>query len=631
MRLKTKLTLSIAALVLLVVLAVTLIYLAGSLRQQLQTVYTQADFLAREVYNQMSQEWSAAGGSGAATPEAPGTPTPPTPQVFLQGLQKSPALDTLFASAIGYNGAIRDVALVAPSGEVAMDSNPLLQGQAQPQRPDMSALMAAGLWRQMRAVLGPETIYSVNLSTQVSGQPMGTIAVGVDTVLLRQQVLGPMHDLLLYGLLIVLLATALAWSLAELALAPLAAISAQLDRMMAGSRSAQDRRRGDELGRVQSKIELLGQQIEDTRQIYSTLQDNVSHVLSGLEEGVLLFDAHGKSVLASAAVPRLLGLPAAELVGRPVTELFPGDSGLDRSVREAVLQRQPLREHESERHAGGRRLLARLDLSRDQQGERVALLTLRDAEPLTRLESELELARRLSAVGRLTRGVAHEVKNPLNAMAIHLDLLRAKASQGNDGLTPHIDVIGHSIERLDRVVRTFLDFSRPVELQLAPADLSEVARSVAQLVQADAAAKGIQIALQAPAPGPRVWLDRDLIEQALLNLINNGLQAMEEASRKHGPEARDQRLCLEVLRQEQQAVLRVRDHGTGIAPEHRDQIFDLYFTTRAEGTGIGLALAARIMQLHHGAIELEPDSTAEPGASFLLHFPLRSEEMAHAQ
>lgn len=246
---------------------------------------------------------------------------------------------------------------------------------------------------------------------------------------------------------------------------------------------------------------------------------------------------------------------------------------------------------------------------------------VRDAEPLNRLEGELEVARRLSAVGRLTRGVAHEVKNPLNAMSIHLDLLREKAGTQPGALGPHIQVIGREIERLDRVVRTFLDFSRPVELQLGAADLSEVARGVVELVRAGAESKGMSLRLAASDPGPHVWLDRDLIEQALLNLVNNGLQAMED--RAGG------QLLVEVLEQDLHGLIRVRDQGPGIAPEHRDKIFDLYFTTREEGTGIGLALAARIMQLHHGSIELEP-SQPGGGASFLLRFPLRKGEVAYA-
>ncbi|MGH9475160.1 MAG: two-component system sensor histidine kinase NtrB [Terriglobales bacterium] len=620
MKLKTKLTLSIASLVLLVVLAVTLVYLAGNMRQQLQQVDTHANFLAHAIYNQMSQEWSQAGGgnggsgSGQAALDA-----------FLRGLPDSSALENLFSSAIGYNGSIRDVALVAPSGVVILDSNPLLEGHPQPQRPAMANIAgdAAGLWRQVLAVLGPEAIYSVNLGVQAGGEPLGTIAVGVDTVLLRQQMLGRMRSLLFYGVLIVLLATILAWSLAELALAPLAAISAQLDRLVAVPEPGGQG--GDELGRVQSKIERLGQEIQDTRQIYTTLQENVGHVLSGLDLGLMLFDARGQSAMASAAMPELLGIPAGELVGRPVEELFPGGSGLDAVVRQAVRQNQSLQAHESERHAGGRRLLARLDLIRDRGGEAGALLTLRDAEPLQRLEGELEVARRLSAVGRLTRGVAHEVKNPLNAMAIHLDLLRTKATSGGDGLGPHIEVLGREIERLDRVVRTFLDFTRPVELRLAPADLSEVAAGVEQLVQAEAEAKGVRIELDAHRPGPRVWLDRDLIEQALLNLVNNGLQAMEQS------EAGRRRLRLEVRERPQQGLIRVRDFGPGVAAEHRDKIFDLYFTTRGEGSGIGLALAARIMQLHQGSIELEAEAGDGPGASFVLHFPVRAEEAARGE
>ncbi|MGH9481081.1 MAG: two-component system sensor histidine kinase NtrB, partial [Terriglobales bacterium] len=348
--------------------------------------------------------------------------------------------------------------------------------------------------------------------------------------------------------------------------------------------------------------------------------------------GLLLFDESGQSVMASAAAPRLLGLPPGELVGRPVEGLFPGESGLERAVRLAVRQKVAMVTRELDRPGGGRPLLARLDLVPGRSGETGALLTLRDAEPVYRLENELEVARRLSAVGRLTRGVAHEVKNPLNAMAIHLDLLRQKTRAGEAAMRPHLQVLGREIERLDRVVRTFLDFSRPVELKLAHADLSEVARGVAQLAQAEAEAKQIAIVLAAPQPGPRVWLDRDLVEQALLNLVNNGMQAMEGAQAAASPPGASasvpsglalapRQLRLQVFEQDRQAVVRVRDQGPGVPTEHRDKIFDLYFTTRSGGTGIGLALAARIMQLHHGSIELE--SNHAPGASFLLRFPLR--------
>ncbi|MGH3183091.1 MAG: PAS domain-containing protein, partial [Streptosporangiaceae bacterium] len=450
MKLKTKLTLSISLLVLLVVLAVNLVYLAEVVRQQMQEVYDHADIISNIIFNEMRNEFAAAHLTGSAA-------DPAGLQRFFQGLKASPELATLLSSAIGYGSAIRDVALVAPDGSVVVDSNPLLEGQAQPQRRLMSEVLRGGLWGQLKAIFGREQIYAVSLATRVNQQPLATITIGVDTVLLRQGVVGRVQQAALYGALILLLATGLAWGLAELALAPLGAIIAQLDRLPAANWKRPERQRAplaldrsapperstgttqarggeppgrspepvpagrDEFGVVSSKIQHLGREMEDARQVYTELQENVSHVLEGLEEGLLLFDESGQSVMASAAAPRLLGLPPGELVGRPVEGLFPGESGLERAVRLAVRQKVAMVTRELDRPGGGRPLLARLDLVPGRSGETGALLTLRDAEPVYRLENELEVARRLSAVGRLTRGVAHEVKNPLNAMAIHLD------------------------------------------------------------------------------------------------------------------------------------------------------------------------------------------------------------------
>lgn len=607
MKLKTKLTLSISLLVLLVVLAVSVVYLAGVVQQQMQQAYADASFLSREIYNEMNRELADAHADGTlANVEVSSL------SGFLAGLRSSPPLATLFSSAIGYNSAIRDVALVTPDGNVVLDSNPLLEGQPQPRRPLMSEVLNAGLWAQVKAVFAPEAIYAVSLATQVGAHPLGTISIGVDTVLLHQQIAGQIQRWAMYGVLIVLLATGLAWGMADLMLAPLSAIRAQL-----GALTASPTRGGDELGAVQSQIQNLGRQMADVREVYTTLQENVGYVMGSLEEGLLLFDGQGHCVMGSAAAPRLLGWVGGELMGRSVEDLFGGDGPLDQMVRRAVREKHPLTPRELSRQAGGRGLLVRLDLVRDRTGQGGALVTLRDSEPLHRLESELEVARRLSAVGRLTRGVAHEVKNPLNAMAIHLDLLKEKAGPGQTGLQPHIQVMRREIERLDRVVRTFLDFTRPVELHLRTGDLGELTSSVAQLAAADAQAQGIQLSVQAQSPSPRVWMDRDLVEQALLNLVNNGLQAMANQSRGG-------LLKLEVFEDAQQGVIRVTDEGPGVAAEHRERIFDLYFTTRSDGTGIGLALAARIMQLHHGAIELEPRGDGESGASFVLRFPLRS-------
>lgn len=615
MKLKTKLSLGISLLVLVLVLVVSFIYLNGVVREQMQDVYSHADFLSREVFNEVRQEMQTAADAGTLSLDQP-----TTIRTFFAGLSQSPALNTLFSSAIGYPGSsvIRDVALVGPDDVVDADSNPLLVGTRQPQRPLLSDIVAGGTWQRFDAIFGSERIYEVRLPLQLGSQPLGSIRVGVDTVLLRSALAGRIRSLVISGLLIILFSTLFAVAVADFILSPLTAISEQLDRLVRGQTAeVAPLVRSDEYGQVSSKIEQLGRQMLDARQIYSSLQENVTHVLESLEEGLFLFDAQGQVLLASASAQRLLGLEAQVLVGRPVEALFAGESSLDRAVRLAVRQQVALPTREVERQTGGRKLLVRLDLVQVQRGQTGALLTLRDAERMHRLEDELEVARRLSAIGRLTRGVAHEVKNPLNAMAIHLDLLREKARNGKPNLELHVDVIRHEIDRLDRVVKTFLDFSRPVEMQLKEVDLVQMAERIRDLASAGAEIDHIQIEIQSDSPALHAWIDRDLVEQALLNLVNNAVEAMRPMEDSgHRP----RRILLDLRQQQEQAILRVRDFGPGIPEEIREKIFDLYFTTRTEGSGIGLALTARVMQVHNGSVELEP--VEGPGACFLLRFPL---------
>ena len=186
-------------------------------------------------------------------------------------------------------------------------------------------------------------------------------------------------------------------------------------------------------------------------------------------------------------------------------------------------------------------------------------------------------------------------------------------------VAPHLEVMRHEIERLDRVVRTFLDFTRPVELRRTALDLNQLAVTVHQLMQARAQAEGIGLELRLSGEPLPVSADRDLAEQALLNLVGNALEALP-------PRQADKQVILETGGDSASLYLRVRDNGPGVAEAIRPRIFDLYFSTREGGSGIGLALAARIMELHQGGLELEPDDPGRPGASFRMHFPRRREE-----
>ena len=214
----------------------------------------------------------------------------------------------------------------------------------------------------------------------------------------------------------------------------------------------------------------------------------------------------------------------------------------------------------------------------------------------------------MAAIGRLTSGVGHEVKNPINAIVVHLELLRSKMT-ADSGAERHLDIIQSEIRRLDRVVQTLVDFSRPVELQLQDQDLRGIVSSVLMLASAEMETRKITVRSDVPDFPVNVRVDADLIRQALLNVVLNGAQAMANGGD----------LSVRLTEDGRFANLKVEDHGEGIPSEIRDRIFDLYFTTKRDGSGIGLAMTYRILQLHHGRLDVE--SRLGKGSTFTLRIP----------
>jgi signal transduction histidine kinase len=235
---------------------------------------------------------------------------------------------------------------------------------------------------------------------------------------------------------------------------------------------------------------------------------------------------------------------------------------------------------------------------------------MRDAESVRRIGDEIETSRRLSASSRITRGVAHEVKNPINAIVLHLQLLQQKLERVDPDSKRHMDIIGSEIHRLDRVVQILVDFTRQRELRMEESDLRKLVSEVVLLASPDAEVHGVRIKRDLPEEPLLAKVDEDFMKQALLNIVINGEQAMP-----HGG-----MLTIRAHREEGNAVIEVRDQGGGIAKDVQDKIFELYFTTKKGGSGIGLAQTYQIMQWHYGSVDFE---TAEgEGTTFRLRLPL---------
>jgi len=227
------------------------------------------------------------------------------------------------------------------------------------------------------------------------------------------------------------------------------------------------------------------------------------------------------------------------------------------------------------------------------------------------LESQIALARRLTAINSLTGRVAHEIKNPLNSIALRLEMLRSRMSAETPDVDEEFSVLAAEVMRLDRVVRTFLDFNRPVDLNPEPVDLAQTIADILSFIEPEAAASGIRISFV--RPDEAVVMEaagRDLLRQALLNIAVNAIEAMENGGD----------LTVRIERGEDTCAIVIADTGPGIPPDLREKIFQLYYTTRSHGTGIGLAMAFRAAQLHGGTIEVKSD--VGKGSEFRVVLPL---------
>jgi PAS domain S-box-containing protein len=526
-------------------------------------------------------------------------------------LQTDVDLNEMLESVVSTSRIIYDAAIVDPNGVVILDTNHSMNGRPVPERPPLTHLLNSGFRHQLRLIYAPGTVYDASIPLKVGEETFGSIHVGVSTVFLRYELTPRLQQALFFSVVAMFCSLFLGAVVSNVALGPLKAISRNLDSASAGDPLPEDEdSSADEVGLVSLKIAHLGRQIRDTNQIFSALKDNVEQVMSKLQDGLMLFTRDSRVVLVSASAEKFLGRPRREILGRTAAEIFSDGTVLGAVVLPAFQKQRPLVQYEFD-SVDGRRVQVSLDFIQEKGTPIGALLTMRDAESVRRIEDEIEISRRLSASGRLTRGVAHEVKNPINAIVLHLQLLQNKMRQDDPESRRHVDIIGNEIRRLDRVVQILVDFTRPRDLHLDDCDLRKMFDEVAILAAPDAARHGVKVGRQLPAEPLLVRVDPDLMKQAILNLVINGVQSMEKGGT----------LVLAAFREEENIVGEIRDQGSGIPPDAREKIFELYFTTKGDqgGSGIGLAQTYQIMQWHYGTVDFE--SVVGQGTTFRLRLP----------
>jgi len=349
-------------------------------------------------------------------------------------------------------------------------------------------------------------------------------------------------------------------------------------------------------------LAILARRLDRERNLMET-------VLDTLREGVLVLESDGRVAYANAAAASLVGisaeaLAAGEAVRFPpdlavALELTDGTTAQTREMEVNYPETRILRVHLSlvEGPSAGSSL--RVAVIADVSTERV--------QTEDRVESE-----RIDSIMNLAAGVAHEIGNPLNAIGIHLQLLRRRlADLGSTGtkVNESIDIVESEVRRLDGIVRNFLGAVRPAVPDLADTQLLEVVAGALALLKDQMAELGVRAVVEVADELPLVLADHGQVKQALFNVIKNALEAMDRGGQ----------ITVRARSDDEWVVLEVADTGVGISAEKLTRVFDAYYTTKADGNGLGLLIVLRILRAHGGRVDVA--SAPGKGTTVTLRFP----------
>jgi signal transduction histidine kinase len=553
-----------------------------------------------------------------------------------EALRTDAGIRSLIESTIPANWpGVTYVAIVNKDGVAVAHSYASLEGQPLTKQEDFAALATKGRPAQIKAVYS-DRIFEVSLPmSDEHGMNFGEIRIGVTTTLVRSDVRKAVNATLGAILIALIAASLVAMLLSQWMLRPIHVIQSGLSRLGRGELNVKLDLEEQEFRDLGSSFDAISAQLSALGRGTKTDQaggepragsgTDLESVMDNLEDAVALFSPRGELIFANKSMDgfqlrTLDALPADNAVRQMIERTLAGRksqgpvsiSGLDPAdTTERLLMTHVIED------TGGRFL--------------GAMLVARNIGYLSHVQSTLNYSRKLAALGRLMAGVAHEVKNPLNAMTIHLELLKQKlarqpaiAGAGPDhgprvadpglvsppDVTKHVDIIGKEIRRLDEVLNGFLKFARPDELKLQPVRLSSLISDIQTSVAPEATRRHVTMKVECPESLPEINADPGMLSQALLNLALNACQAMADGGTLKISCRTAPRRRLEID---------IEDTGIGIPPENLGRIFDLYFTTKEKGSGIGLSMVYRIVQLHDGEVEVQ--STPGRGTRFRLTFP----------
>ncbi|HKD66383.1 MAG TPA: ATP-binding protein [Candidatus Binataceae bacterium] len=594
MGLRTKLAGAFVILLTVAVLAASMVELSWTLAKMANEVIDSGNVVASEVFEQVRSALARNSGDPAA-----GLRTDPNLLAFIQSVRAF-AKGIVFIGIDSADG--HSIVGEQQGGAVPADAPPLDVLRAAAQLPLPFQLLHA-LWH--------EHDYLLQRPILINRKPFAVIRVGVSTALIADEVHQLVWAMLGVSILIIVVAASAGAAIGDVLSRSVVAITSGVERLAMGREEVNLAVGGhDELGNLAEKFNRLSRQVLSERSRWENERGGLFKALRSMTDAIILVDADAAILFANTEAQTRLELSQNASEGRQLPVALGRAHPLVRMVEAALATGTEAHDvaidlSNSTQHAV-HCLVSIFPLSRGRDAAGL-LVTLRDLKPMAELETVVEYSSHLARMGGLISGVAHQIRKPLNVLAIRLEWMRQDSIQGMP-LGAHIESIRYEIHRLDRAVEGLLRFMRPERLELREVAIADLLTEAGSQV----ASSNVRIEYQSNGSLPLLKVDYPLLAEAFRNIFQNAAESMIDGGS----------IAVSVTHPVDGFIqVEVADRGCGIEREQLDHIFDLYFTTKPGGSGLGLSLALRAIDLHKGTIEV--DSKAGSGTRVCVRLPVQ--------
>jgi len=351
------------------------------------------------------------------------------------------------------------------------------------------------------------------------------------------------------------------------------------------------------------------------RQAYARIEGYTGGILANMTDGVIAVDCQRHFIVINRAAEQMFDIRAQDLTGKPCESFQPFCDWFASALRS--VEELPAVVHRFDHQGRMLELETRVTVLRDETGKSdMAFAVIKDLTQEKRLQEQIKRQEQLTAMGHLASGVAHEIRNPLNAISIIAQRLRAEFTPVSDGeeYRQLTTTLSQETQRINEIIQQFLQFARPPQLQKSRCSLVEIARRVAALIQPEVYARGLSLNLRCLSV-PEIFGDPDKLQQALINLMQNSIHACQKGDE----------ITLSCKEETGGVRIEIQDTGEGIAEENLGKIFNLYYTTRESGSGLGLSIVQQIISLHDGRIEVQSEKGR--GTLFTIFLPVKEMDL----